>query len=144
MPQPNTAFLPQATRLHQDGLDDEHQLLFALAKAGSDAPGQLDPDTALAQFDLFFEAIAAHFGHEELVMARLCYPLLQAHHLHHQRLLTRLEVLRGELVGHCRDIHEIWSDSATVVIEDVMSADLPFKTFLHEQGMLTGKEDKYS
>lgn len=143
MPDQQRYFLSQATRLHHDGLDDEHQLLFALAKAGCDAHGQPDPAAALVQFDLFFAAIEGHFKHEEEVMERMRYPQLRPHRQHHLRLLSRLQSLRNELAGHSREIACIWAESAAIVIDDMISADLHFKTFMHEQGLLTGHEGRF-
>ncbi len=82
----------------EPGIDAEHRELFALANALIDAmlpAAGRDGDAARA-FDRLLEHVAAHFAHEEALLAQRGFSQLDGHRRAHAGLLGRAQVLRKE------------------------------------------------
>ncbi len=82
----------------EPAIDAEHRELFCLANALIDAAltaADRDGDAACA-FDRLLEHVAAHFAHEEALLAQYGFAQLDAHRRAHAGLLGRAQALRRE------------------------------------------------
>ncbi len=129
--------LPQAARIEYNALDEQHEDLLGQLNTCLDQIGQNEGRIAVEQcFDPLSDKMFNHFLHEEEVMAKLRYHGLDWHIEHHRESMARLKALRGQCSekGYVDidDINECFSQ----VIDDVLRADLKFKTYLHARGIL--------
>lgn len=89
-----------------------------------------------AQLMVLRQKMAGHFANEEALMESLGFPLLAPHRGHHRQILDRLDRLQAscaEKGGVDLNDVRLFLDG---LIEDVLHADLPFKTFLYDRGIL--------
>lgn len=128
--------LPQAGRLHFADLDAQHEGILSELNACRDLLPGAEPAAALARFDGAISLIREHFSYEEGVMRSLNYGGLAGHADEHRESLTFLQQIS-------RDCHARGAVRAEDVetclahrIDDVLRADLKFKTFLHENHIL--------
>lgn len=129
--------LPPAARIGYNALDEQHEDLLDELNRCRDEIGRGEGRLSVeACFGPLSSKMHDHFLHEEGVMAGLQYHSLQWHIEHHRESLSRLQELRGrcDMKGYV-GIEDI-IDCFTHVIDDVLRADLKFKTFLHARGLL--------
>lgn len=129
--------LPLAARIGYNALDEQHEGLLDELNRCRDEIGRGQGRVSVgACFDPLSSKMHDHFLHEEKVMAGLHYHGLEWHIDHHRESLDRLQELRGKcnVKGYveAEDINDCFSH----VIDDVLRADLKFKTFLHARGLL--------
>ncbi len=129
--------LPEAARIQYNALDEQHESLLDELNDYLDMlrgnAGRLPADQC---FDRLSDKMHSHFLHEEEIMAGLRYHGLDWHIGHHRESMARLQSLRRQCIdkGYI-DIDDI-NDCFSQVIDDVLRADLQFKTFLHARGIL--------
>jgi len=90
----------------------------------------------LRQLVALRDKMCGHFLSEEALMERLDFSLLQPHRLQHQKILAKLDRLLSDSAARDKiDLNDvqIFLDG---LIEDVLHADLPFKTYLYERNIL--------
>lgn len=113
---------------HQDIADCINDCLLIAAKGNNDLPPQ--------HLTMLRQKMAAHFLNEEALMEELGFPLLTPHRGHHRNILNKLDRLQADcaLKGgiSLNDVRGFLEG----LIEDVLHADLPFKTFLYEREIL--------
>lgn len=118
---------------HQDLVDCLNALALLL-EPQQDIGGNSVPSLLMA----FRKSLAAHFLHEEQVMADLGYPELAAHKRSHALCSARFNaifqtVARNEIELSEKLLDEIFD----IIISDTIRADLGFKSFLYAQNIVT-------
>ncbi len=128
--------LPPVTKFGFGTIDTEHvdiaDRINACLLAASADETPLDPQLLVALREKMLE----HFLSEEALMEGLDFPLLQQHRLQHQKILAVVDrILSGSAASNRVDLETVlvFLDG---LIEDVLHADLPFKTYLYERGIL--------
>lgn len=128
--------LPPVTKFGFGTIDTEHvdiaDRINACLLAASADELPLDPRLLVA----LREKMLGHFLSEEALMERLDFPLLSQHRLQHQKILAAVDqILSGSAASNRVDLDVVlvFLDG---LIEDVLHADLPFKTYLYERGIL--------
>jgi len=133
------AALPQSWRVGYGDIDEEHQLLLDIINKSwnvSADGGTAGIRRVLDVLASLRASMSAHFEHEEAEMTRLGYPGVREHAAQHATALIRLS---GVEVGICEMggiDHEALYDLFGVLIDDILRADVPFKTFLQQSGRI--------
>ncbi len=85
--------------------------------------------------DGMLDLFSTHFRHEEAEMQRHGYPGLSWHSAHHAEIIATLKAARdGSPSGGKMD--EDWIGRLfSVLIDDILRADLGFKAFIEEKGL---------
>jgi hemerythrin-like metal-binding protein len=126
--------LPLAAEFGFDSIDAEHQDIADCINACLVAASK--SNVAPHQLVTLRAKMAAHFVHEEALMDELGFTLLLPHRQHHRQILDRLDRLQAA----CAERGEVALNDVRMfldgLIEDVLQADLPFKTFLYERNIL--------
>jgi hemerythrin-like metal-binding protein len=136
--------LPDACRLGFKNIDAEHTVLINILNESLSAFDAGDR-VAVAEFEKYFrrlwQEMAAHFRHEEAEMQEVKYPELLAHKHHHADVLSRLASVRDHAAeaGYV-DRHTV-EDIFDTILDDMLRADLGFKTFLYRQGIVTKRDN---
>jgi hemerythrin-like metal-binding protein len=135
--------LPEACRLDFKNIDAEHTVLINILNESLSAFDAGD-QVAVAEFEKYFrrlwQEMAAHFRHEEAEMEQVQYPQCLAHKHHHADVLSRLASVRDHAAeaGYV-DRHTV-EDIFDTILDDMLRADLGFKTFLFQQGIITKRD----
>lgn len=131
--------LPESWRLKFAPIDGEHQSMIDDLNAGWTVFG---PDASVP-FTRFAPAFAAlkrdmrhHFAHEEAEMASLSYPGLAEHKAQHRTVMLKLEKIEADAVARGVVNRDVMYALLDALIDDVLRADLPFKTFLFDRGLI--------
>ncbi len=128
---PSSASIPYGT------VDAEHRALIDLINRACDVAEETN-FLSLRLRPLYRELqqkFEEHFASEERTMEEVGFPGLAAHRAHHQDLLAKvIDISERGRMGYFAEIADLerFFDS---VIDDVLRADLPFKTYLEQQGM---------
>ncbi|WP_374301925.1 hemerythrin family protein [Ferrovibrio sp.] len=113
---------------HQDIADCINDCLVTAAKGNDALP--------LQHLTMLRQKMAGHFRNEEALMEDLGFPLLAPHRGHHRNILDKLDRLQADCARKggvsLNDVRGFLEG----LIEDVLHADLPFKTFLYEREIL--------
>ena len=131
--------LPDACRLDFKNIDAEHTVLINILNESLSAFDSGDRVT-VAEFEKYFrrlwQEMAAHFRHEEAEMEQVQYPQCLAHKHHHADVLSRLASVRDRAAsaGYV-DRHTV-EDIFDTILDDMLRADLGFKTFLINQDII--------
>lgn len=130
--------VPNAARLGFDGLDHEHdEMVEEINAFGRALDGEDDGQDFEQRFARLRTEMEAHFRHEEAVMSSYDYPGLAWHREEHRKMLAALDAL----VEGCRQRRRVIQDDLFScfdnLIRDMLHADLQFKTFLYERGVIT-------
>jgi hemerythrin-like metal-binding protein len=124
-------FLPPSLSIAFDDIDAQHQALIDIINLAAHAPPQLA--ALLAQLNT---TLAHHFAHEEDVMRAQGYPQLAEHKLHHAHILGRVTEITDGLSRSGEPLRSSMENVFTNLIDDILRADLPFKTFLQGKGLV--------
>ncbi|MFN4276064.1 MAG: hemerythrin domain-containing protein [Ferrovibrio sp.] len=128
--------LPAAAEFGLDAIDTEHREIADSINACVEMAAKVTTRLDLMLFHDLRQKMADHFLHEETIMQQAGFPWLSEHQAHHQKILVRL----AALVTQCGDKGGIeLVDLAAMfesLIDDVLRADLAFKTFLYEKNLL--------
>jgi hemerythrin-like metal-binding protein len=128
--------LPPVTKFGFGTIDTEHvdiadRINACLLAASADEP-PFEPQLLV----VLREKMLEHFLSEEALMERLDFPLLPQHRQQHRKILANVDrILSGNVATSRVDLDDVlvFLDG---LIEDVLHADLPFKTYLYERGIL--------
>ena len=124
-------FLPPALSISFNRIDEQHQELIDIINLAATAPKRLD-----AHLSRLNAALAEHFAHEEGVMEAEGYPQLAEHKLHHSHILRRVQEITNGLAKNGNSARDGLNNIFTSLIDDILRADLPFKTFLQGKGVI--------
>jgi hemerythrin-like metal-binding protein len=129
--------IPSSALIRYGTIDAEHEGLIALINRTCDvaeetrfASAQLGP-----LYAEMTQKFAEHFASEERTMERAGFPGLAAHQAQHQELRVKMiEICERSRKGYFAEAQDLqgFFDS---IVDDMLRADLPFKTYLNHQGM---------
>jgi hemerythrin-like metal-binding protein len=131
--------LPPALSIAYGDIDKEHcELIDTLNAArrlfqrAQNAPAnRFHPFLRKMQDDM-----KQHFLHEEAEMAKLDYPLLAEHRLHHARCARRLDDICDAVFAGSRIIDkDLLDDLFDIIMDDVIRADSDLKSFLSAENL---------
>ncbi len=83
-----------------------------------------------------------HFQREEAFLKKVGYPMTQKHHDHHRQLDGKLETMIElcQAVGESKVAQDsLRKEMVFFLMDDVINADLDFKAYLIEKGLLKEK-----
>jgi len=117
-------FLPPSLLIGLSEIDEEHQHLI-------DNIYRVQSATSVRQhLQDIVASLTEHFAHEERVMRETGYPQLAEHATHHTAVLARMQELSNSCDG------APLNDLMHALLEDILRADLPFKSFLQGKGLV--------
>jgi len=102
--------------------------------------GELSQCPAL--IDDFLNICESHFATEEVLLAKLRYPDLQAHIIFHRELSLKAKAVRIL----CMDIQNsdrlkrCFDEMVSLLVEDVIKGDMNFVSFLIEKGQVDPRD----
>ena len=129
--------IPASASIPYGTIDAEHGALVDLINRAFDV-GKETGFSSERMGPLFLELqqkFADHFASEERMMEQAGFPGLAAHQAHHRDLLANiLEICERGRTGHFAEAVDVegFLDS---IVDDVLRADLSFKTYLEHRGM---------
>jgi hemerythrin-like metal-binding protein len=121
-------------------IDDEHRAIFEFINDGWRAAVEGDAvrvSSALALLASLHLRMWQHFAHEEAEMARFNYPALSEHAARHWTMLAGLNSVEARLCETGTVDREALRGVLAALVDDVLRADIPFKSFLYESGRIT-------
>lgn len=131
--------LPDTFKIHYDDIDQEHDVLVAIINDCSRIVCEGSQDALRDRLSTLIDNMHAHFENEEGHMRELGYKGLEWHVAHHREAIAHTEqlVARAERAGGLDQhlLHAIFND----VIKDVAHADLKFREFLEDEGIIDVK-----
>ena len=139
MPSPSLRELPESWRFNFKSIDREHQRLIDGLNAAWTVFGE-NPRAPFHQLEAMFAALKRdleeHFKSEEAEMAAVSYPGLNAHKEHHRSIANKLQTIESNAAGSgvVERIH-LYS-LLDALVDDMLRADIPFKTFLFDRGLI--------
>ncbi len=139
VPAPGLATLPRSWHIDGGVIDEEHQSLLDLINEGwrsVDEGGAVCVGGILPILASLRQRFREHFEHEETIMAEMNYPALQEHAARHGIALVQLCSVELR-VAEARAVDRgVLHAMLSALIDDVLRADIPFKTFLQESGRI--------
>lgn len=127
--------LPRSWHIDGGVIDEEHQSLLDLINEGWRAAEEGDTvhvGGLLPVLASLRQRLQEHFEHEEAMMAEMNYPGLQAHAVRHWTALVQLCSLELRVTETGAVDRGVLYAMLTALIDDILRADIPFKTFLQE------------
>ncbi len=137
---PRRFVLPASASIPFSTIDEEHGViidtlngtLFIAEQIGSTA---ILSETLLATL---YRHVAEHFAHEEQMMCETNYPGLPEHRRHHNDLLDRLRSFGKKATQGCVETVDALEEFFAGFLDDTLSSDLHFKTYLQGRGLIPG------
>lgn len=129
--------IPLSASIPYGTIDAEHEALVNLINGAYDVAEETG-FSSLRLGPLYRElqqTFAEHFASEERTMEQAAFPGFAAHRVHHQDLLAKvIEICERARMGYFAEASDLecFFDS---IIDDMLRADLPFKTYLEQRGM---------
>jgi hemerythrin-like metal-binding protein len=121
-------FLPPSLLIGVAEIDQEHQhLIEIINRAGSSVSRR-------QHLQEIVSALADHFANEEETMRQAGYPRLREHANHHKAVLTRMQEIAKRCAGDAAAAPQ--SDILYTLLDDILRADLPFKSYLQGKGLV--------
>ena len=118
--------LPPSLLIGLAEIDHEHQHLFEIVY-------QVETSTLSRQHvQDVVASLAEHFAHEEAAMRETGYPQRVEHAAHHRAVLARMQ----EISNRCDGGQAVINDMLYALFEDILRADLPFKSYLQGKGLV--------
>jgi hemerythrin-like metal-binding protein len=124
-------FLPPSLSISFNRIDEQHQALIDIINLAATAPKRLD--VHLRELNV---SLSEHFAHEEGVMEAEGYPQLTEHKIHHSHILRRVQAITDGLAKDGKSTRDGLENIFTSLIDDILRADLPFKSFLQGKGLI--------
>ena len=129
--------LPSSWQIGYGTFDEEHQSLVDFINEGwreAGDGGAICVRKVLDMLSTLQQRMREHFEHEEAQMARLDYPGFHEHAARHATALAGLCSVEMRLTETMAVDREVLYAIFSPLIDDILRADLPFKTFLHASG----------
>ena len=131
--------LPASLLIPYAVVDAEHQALIELLNPALQAiQSARTPEAQMLYpfLESLREALTHHFAHEEQEMAKLKYPELAQHKVHHAKCVVRLdEICDAVTTGEKKPDKHLLDELYDMIIDDIIRADSGFKSFLHAQNI---------
>jgi hemerythrin-like metal-binding protein len=118
--------LPPSLLIGLVDIDEEHQHLIDII---------YDVETCTVTRQHVQDIIASlseHFAHEERTMRETGYPQLAEHSAHHRAVLARMQEISNRRDGAGAPVNDLLH----ALLDDILRADLPFKSFLQGKGLV--------
>ena len=130
--------LPQSSLVRYGDIDAEHQDLVDILNEtleNFDSDGRVPSVPFLPYAARLQDHLRTHFANEEIAMAAVRYPDLAAHRAHHAGLIAKVSALRDEARHSTQIGKEAVFKLFDNVFDDLLRADLPFKSYLDANGL---------
>jgi len=132
--------LPASLSIAYGNIDAEHQGLVDTLNAAL-RMSRSEPNAPVNYFLPFLrnlrDGMKHHFLHEEQEMAKLGYPELAQHKLHHANCARRLEEIQAAIVaGEKTADKDLLDELFDMILDDIIRADSGFKSFLHSRNLV--------
>ena len=134
--------LSPSFELEYQPIDNDHRRLIEIV---NEIVKALDDDRVEECARLvpdFFDFAKAHFLREEAFLEKAGYPQLQKHYRHHRELNTKMDTML-RLAETARDSEvareSLGRELVFFLMDDVINADLDFKPFLVNKGLIEPK-----
>ncbi len=139
IPSPQRFKLPDECLIKFDNIDAEHSTLIDILNGCLSGFGQ-NKKIALPDFDKCFrrlwQEMSTHFQHEEAEMKQVQYPELLGHKHHHAEVISRLASIRDNTASCGYVDRSFIEEIFDTIVDDMLRADLSFKNFLQQKGIL--------
>ncbi|MBI4969105.1 MAG: hemerythrin domain-containing protein [Rhodospirillales bacterium] len=115
-------------------IDDDHRRMIGVLNEITASLVKKDYVLCEELFDRFITLAADHFLREERYLYAANYPKAAEHASHHGRLL----VMAGQVRERCRNLikadqmSECFNDMVSFLVDDILGADIQFKSYLDE------------
>jgi len=134
--------LSSSFELEYKPIDSDHRRLVDMANSVIKAIDEGRPEECADLVPKFVEFAKTHFLREERFLEKVGYPEMQNHHEHHRNLNTKMEKIlqlsrSAEESKLAQD--DLRSELVFFLMDDVINADLDFKSFLADKGILDKK-----
>jgi hemerythrin-like metal-binding protein len=132
--------LPRNWQTGCGSIDEEHRAIFEFITEGWHEAVEGDAVCVSRALELLASLhlrMWQHFAHEEAEMARFNYPALSEHAARHSAMLAGLNSVEARLCETGAVDREALRGVLAALIDDVLRADVPFKSFLYESGRIT-------
>jgi len=130
-------FIPPSASIPYGTINVEHEELVALVNRAYEVGEEAQFSSQLLGplYEELKHKLAKHFASEERMMELSGFPGLAAHKVRHQKLLAKaFEICERARQGYFGEAGKIES-FFDCIIDDMLRADLPFKTYLEQNGM---------
>lgn len=119
-------------------IDAEHRKIVNSINAVSTAIAACEYDQCASLLDDFLKICIDHFAAEERLLGDLAYPALADHVVFHKELVIKAKAVKTLCMDLSSpdNIRRCFDEMATLLIEDVVSGDLQFVSFLIEKGVV--------
>jgi hemerythrin-like metal-binding protein len=137
MPPPKSLEWRDSFSVGIPAIDDDHRRMIANLNAIGVALSQGDFGTCETLFSQFIDVAADHFNREEKYLFASGYPGAADHADHHKSLL----VIAGQVRDRCRRLIELsettecFNGLLSFLVDDILRADIVFKSYLDEKGL---------
>lgn len=118
-------------------IDEEHRAIFAFITDGWLEAVEGDAVRVPRVLELLAGLhlrMWQHFAHEEDEMARFNYPALSEHSARHCAMLAGLNSVEARVCETGTVDREALRRVLAALVDDVLRADIPFKSFLYDSG----------
>jgi hemerythrin-like metal-binding protein len=130
--------LPQSALFRYGSIDTEHRVLVDILNdtmAEFAAGGRPSGPRFAGHVTRLLAHLRAHFNNEEMAMAATRYPDLAGHKAHHLAMIARVAALRENALQQANLDKESVFELFDQVFDDLLRADLPFKSYLDANGL---------
>ena len=117
-----------------DDIDDDHRNLVGFIERIQDAFAAGDLAACRENVAKFVPALESHFAREEALLADIDFPRLREHREHHTSLLEKGRAVAEfcETIDDIADIDRCLDELAGFLLDDIIAADVEFKTYIQE------------
>ena len=130
--------LPESALVRYGSIDSEHRALVEILNdmmKDFGAGGQLSGSHFTEHVKRLLAQMGIHFANEEAAMTGTRYPDLDTHKAHHRGLIDRVAALYEHALQQAEISKESVFELFDQVFDDLLRADLPFKSYLDANGL---------
>ncbi|MDX1739088.1 MAG: hemerythrin family protein [Alphaproteobacteria bacterium] len=136
--------LPESLKTRLDWIDQEHDELITEVNGMYQLLRQNFEDVSAElakKYVIFREKLEVHFHHEESLMQETSFLFLEAHRIHHRKMLSMLDAsFREDSLAGGRTRAEKLEQNLLLcletVVKDIVEADKSFVDFLQDEGYI--------
>lgn len=130
----------QIFELGLSNIDDDHREMLALMKSVGAAASDDNFDLCSDFMDKLVDTTEAHFQREEALLEEAGYPDVNFHALVHSRLIARANEMKNtfKAINSRQNLEEGCSEMLALFLDEAIAADLHFKSFLQDKGLIKG------
>ena len=119
-------------RIGNDLIDEEHRSLFGLFIAfHTEWAREHNPNTVIPILNQLIRYSQQHFQDEEAIMEKEQYPLLEAHHKHHEKLVEQIFHLHQQFTERSTRLeHDLQLFLKHWLVDHVVHNDFEFRDYM--------------